>query len=52
MVGGSYNDLNKDKLRAWVVAGGVLVLTEEAVSWAAQKWYYGYKIQTCEVGNG
>ncbi|HEX2631101.1 MAG TPA: M14 metallopeptidase family protein [Chitinophagaceae bacterium] len=36
MVGGSYNDLNKDKLRAWVAAGGVLVLTEEAVSWAAQ----------------
>ena len=36
MVGGSYPDLNKDKLRTWVQAGGVLVLTEEAVSWAAQ----------------
>ena len=36
MVGGSYPDLNKDKLKAWVQAGGVLILTEEAVSWAAQ----------------
>ena len=36
MVGGSYPDLNKDKLKTWVQAGGVLVLTEEAVSWAAQ----------------
>ncbi len=36
MVGGSYPDLNKDKLKTWVQAGGVLILTEEAVSWAAQ----------------
>lgn len=36
MVGGTYNDLNKEKLKAWVSNGGVLVLTEEAVSWAAQ----------------
>ncbi len=36
MVGGSYPDLNKDKLRTWVQAGGVLILAEEAVSWAAQ----------------
>ena len=36
MVGGSYPDLNKDKLKAWVQGGGVLILTEEAVSWAAQ----------------
>jgi hypothetical protein len=36
MVGGTYPDLNKDKLRSWVQAGGVLILTEEAVSWAAQ----------------
>lgn len=36
MVGGAYADLNKDKMKAWVQAGGVLVLTEEAVSWAAQ----------------
>jgi hypothetical protein len=35
MVGGNYNDLNKDKLRAWVQAGGNLVLTEEAINWAA-----------------
>lgn len=36
MVGGSYNELNKEKLKAWVQAGGTLILTEEAVSWAAQ----------------
>jgi hypothetical protein len=36
MVGGSYGDLNKDKLKAWVQAGGILILTEEAVSWASQ----------------
>ncbi|MCG2615898.1 M14 family metallopeptidase [Terrimonas sp. NA20] len=36
MVGGSYNELNKEKLKSWVQAGGVLILTEEAVQWAAQ----------------
>jgi hypothetical protein len=36
MVGGSYPDLNKDKLRSWVQAGGTLILTEEAINWAAQ----------------
>lgn len=36
MVGGGYGDLNKDKLRAWVQGGGVLILTEEAVQWASQ----------------
>ncbi len=36
LVGGNYNELNKDKLRTWVQGGGVLILTEEAVSWAAQ----------------
>jgi hypothetical protein len=36
MVGGNYADLNKEKLKAWVQNGGTLILTEEAVSWAAQ----------------
>ena len=36
MVGGNYTELNKDKLKAWVQNGGILILTEEAVSWAAQ----------------
>jgi hypothetical protein len=36
LVGGSYPDINKDKLKTWVQAGGTLILTEEAVSWAAQ----------------
>lgn len=36
MVGGSYADLNKDKLKTWVQNGGVLICTEEAVSWSAQ----------------
>ena len=36
MVGGSYTEMNKEKLKAWVQSGGVLILTEEAVTWAAQ----------------
>ncbi|HEX7844705.1 MAG TPA: M14 metallopeptidase family protein [Chitinophagaceae bacterium] len=36
MVGGNYPDINKDKLKAWVQAGGTLILTEEAVNWAVQ----------------
>ena len=36
MVGGNYSEINKDKLKAWVQAGGTLILTEEAVTWAAQ----------------
>ena len=36
MVGGSYGELNKDKLKAWVQGGGVLIATEESVQWAAQ----------------
>lgn len=36
MVGGNYNELNKEKLKTWVQEGGTLILTEEAVSWSAQ----------------
>lgn len=36
MVGGSYNELNKEKLKGWVSSGGTLILLEEAVQWAAQ----------------
>ncbi len=36
MVGGSYSEMNKEKLKTWVQAGGTLILCEEAVSWAAQ----------------
>jgi hypothetical protein len=36
MVGGNYSELSKDKLKTWVQAGGTLILTEEAVSWAVQ----------------
>lgn len=36
LVGGNYGELNRDRLRAWVQNGGTLILTEEAVSWAAQ----------------
>jgi hypothetical protein len=34
--GTAYNDLNREKLKAWVQAGGNLILTEEAVQWAAR----------------
>ncbi len=36
MVSGSYTDLNKEKLKAWVQNGGTLICLEEAVQWAAQ----------------
>lgn len=36
MVGGNYSELNKDRLKSWVQGGGTLVLTEEAIVWAAQ----------------
>lgn len=36
MVGGNYSELNKEKLKAWVQGGGTLILSEEAISWAAQ----------------
>jgi hypothetical protein len=35
LVSGNYNELNKDKLKAWVQGGGNLIVMEEAVSWAA-----------------
>jgi hypothetical protein len=35
MVSGQYNELNKDKLKAWVQAGGTLILLEEAINWSA-----------------
>ncbi|MEJ7627720.1 MAG: M14 metallopeptidase family protein [Ferruginibacter sp.] len=36
MVGGTYSDINKEKLKTWVQAGGNLILLEEAVTWASQ----------------
>ena len=36
MVGGNYNNLDKEKLRNWIQAGGTFIVTEEAVQWAAQ----------------
>jgi hypothetical protein len=36
MVGGNYPEINKDKLKTWVQSGGTLILTEEAINWAAQ----------------
>lgn len=36
LVGGNYGAFQVDKLKSWVQGGGVLVLTEDAVSWAAQ----------------
>ncbi len=36
MVGGNYAEINKEKLKSWIQAGGNLILTEEAVSWASQ----------------
>ncbi|MCU0391083.1 MAG: M14 family metallopeptidase, partial [Thermoflexibacter sp.] len=35
MVSGSYNSINKDKVKAWVQNGGTLVLFENAIQWGA-----------------
>ncbi len=35
LVSGIYNELNREKLRQWVQAGGVLIAMEDAVTWAA-----------------
>ncbi len=35
MADGTYRDLNKDKIKDWVQAGGSLIVMEEAVNWAA-----------------
>ena len=50
MVGSSpnqnaYADLNKEKLKAWVQAGGTLILTEEAVTWALQNGITDVKLK-------
>ncbi|MBK8606825.1 MAG: zinc carboxypeptidase [Chitinophagaceae bacterium] len=36
LVSGNYGELNKEKLKSWVQAGGTLIITEDAVTWAAQ----------------
>lgn len=50
MVGGSYSDLNKDKLKAWVQSGGTLVLTEEAIQWAQQQGLSEVKFRRTKSG--
>jgi Zinc carboxypeptidase len=35
MVGGTYTDLNKEKLKTWVQNGGILICMEEAIQWSA-----------------
>ncbi|HET9430071.1 MAG TPA: M14 metallopeptidase family protein [Chitinophagaceae bacterium] len=49
MVGGSYNELNKEKLKSWVQGGGVLILTEEAVTWAAQNGISDIKLRRAKT---
>jgi Zinc carboxypeptidase. len=39
MVAGNYNELNKEKLKTWVQDGGTLIVTEEAVQWAARNGF-------------
>lgn len=49
LAAGSYNELNKDKLKSWVQAGGTLILTEEAVSWAAQNGLATIKLKRAKA---
>jgi hypothetical protein len=50
MAGGTFGDLNKDKLKTWVQAGGVLILTEEAVTWASQNGITDVKFKKARPG--
>jgi hypothetical protein len=36
LTSGTYGDLSSQKLKTWVQGGGVLILTEEAITWASQ----------------
>lgn len=52
---GNYNELNKEKLKSWVQGGGTLILTEEAVQWAAENGLTGVsfkkkKMDTLKTG--
>jgi len=49
MVGGTYNEINKEKLKTWVQGGGTLILTEEAVSWAAQNGISHVKLKKSKL---
>ncbi|MEO6356145.1 MAG: zinc carboxypeptidase, partial [Ferruginibacter sp.] len=50
MVGGSYADLNKEKLKAWVSNGGTLILLEEAVQWASQNGINSVTLKKIKTG--
>lgn len=43
--GGNYTDLNKEKLKGWVNAGGNLILMEDAIVWASQNDIGNMKIK-------
>ena len=50
MAGGTFSDLNKDKLKTWVQGGGTLILTEEAVTWASQNGITDVKFKRAKPG--
>jgi hypothetical protein len=50
MVGGSYADLNREKLKAWVSNGGTLILLEEAVQWASQNGINSVTLKKIKTG--
>jgi hypothetical protein len=50
LVGGTYTDLNKDKLATWVQNGGNLILFEEAVTWASRNGLGGLSIRRVNAG--
>jgi hypothetical protein len=49
-VGGTYTEINKDKLRAWVQNGGNLVLLEDAITWASQNEIGNIKLKRAKSG--
>jgi hypothetical protein len=50
MVGGSYAELNKEKLKTWLSNGGTLILLEEAVQWASQNGINSVTLKKIKTG--
>ncbi len=49
LAGAVSSELNKEKLKSWVQGGGILILTEEAVSWAAQSGIMDIKFKKAKA---
>jgi hypothetical protein len=49
MVGGSYGDLSKEKVRSYVQNGGVIIATEEAIQWLVANGISDVKLKKVQL---